>query len=355
MMNSLTDSEFALKQLGRFKTKFDVFVHEILSKEIKNAVKINPELGKMLKVGVDFVIDGGKRLRPAFVYFGYKAVKKIRDERFILRASIPIELVHASALIHDDIIDNSDTRRGKSTVHKIFSERFRNDKKGESLAIILGDMLFSLADEIFSVKTETAKTSFNELRKEVNYGQHLDIVGDSLDVVNDKWIMQVMRYKTAGYTVEKPLIIGAALAGASEKTIKALSKYGINLGLAFQVQDDILGMFGDEKKVGKPVDSDLKEGKKTLLIWKTLDNLSRKKRQIDIKKFKSILGNQNLTKSDYLWCQKLMREMGAVEYCDNQVKNLTRTAKKALQEIKIDPEAKRYLVGIADYLVNRNY
>lgn len=351
----ITDSEFALQELKNFKTKFDKILKNLLNKKIIEAKKINSELGDMLKIGADFVADGGKRLRPAFVYFGYKAVRKIDSEKILLKASIPIELLHASALIHDDVMDNSDTRRGRPTIHKIFAKRFKNNKIGESLAIVLGDMLLALADEALDIGNGKVKTFFDEARKEINFGQHLDIVGDSLSKVNDKWITQVMRYKTAGYTVEKPLIMGAALGGASGKIIKCLSRYGINLGIAFQIQDDILGMFGDEKKVGKPIDSDLKEGKKTLLVWKTLDNLVQRKRQTDIKRLNSILGNQNLTKSDYVWCQKLMSEMGAVKYCEDKVKSMTKAAKKSLQEIKIDSEARRYLVGIADYLVNRNY
>ena len=157
MAGSLTNSEFAFKKLGEFKNKFDRVVRQFLDGEVKRANKINPELGKMLKIGVNFVIDGGKRLRPAFIYFGYKAVRRVQDEHALLRASIPIELVHASALIHDDVIDNSDTRRGKPTVHKVFAEMFKNSKKGESLAIILGDLLFSLADATFSTKSKLAK------------------------------------------------------------------------------------------------------------------------------------------------------------------------------------------------------
>ena len=229
MAGSLTNSEFAFKKLGEFKNKFDRVVRQFLDGEVKRANKINPELGKMLKIGVNFVIDGGKRLRPAFIYFGYKAVRRVQDEHALLRASIPIELVHASALIHDDVIDNSDTRRGKPTVHKVFAEMFKNSKKGESLAIILGDLLFSLADATFSTKSKLAKMFFDEAKKEVNFGQYLDIAGDSLATVDYNWIMQVMRYKTAGYTIEKPLTIGAALGGASETIISNLSKYGINL------------------------------------------------------------------------------------------------------------------------------
>lgn len=352
---AITDSEFALQELKKFRTKFDETLKNLLNKKITEAKRINPELGSMLKIGADFVTDGGKRLRPAFVYFGYKAVKKIDDEEPLLRASISIELLHASALIHDDVMDNSDTRRGRPTVHKIFGKRLKSDKAGESLAIVLGDMLLALADETLDARVEKVKTFFDEARKEINFGQHLDIVGDSRSEVNDKWIMQVMRYKTAGYTIEKPLIIGAALAGATAKTINNLSRYGINLGIAFQIQDDILGMFGNEKKVGKPVDSDLKEGKKTLLAWKTTQNLRLNNKKSDFLRFKSILGNHKLTQKDYLWSQSLMREMGALNYCERKVNDLTNKAKSFLQKAKVNSGAKRYLLGIADYLVDRNY
>jgi geranylgeranyl diphosphate synthase type I len=355
MANIVTDSDFALRELKSFKRKFDIVVKKLLDYEIRKAKKINLELENMLNVGADFIIDGGKRLRPAFVYFGYKAVKKIINERDILKVSIPIELVHASALIHDDVMDNSAIRRGKPAVHKIFANRLKDGKKGESLAIVLGDMLLALADEILDISAKKAKKVFDEARKEINFGQHLDIVGDSLSTVDDKWITQIMRYKTAGYTIEKPLIMGAALGGASDKTIRSLSGYGINLGLAFQIQDDILGMFGNEKTVGKPTDSDLKEGKKTLLVWKTIEELTLNNRQTDLIKFRSFLGNLKLTKKDYLWCQNLMRETGAVDYCEQKVKTLTIKAKTFLQKAKINSEGRRYLLGIADYLVDRSY
>ena len=167
--------------------------------------------------------------------------------------------------------------------------------------------------------------------------------------------MQVMRYKTAGYTVEKPLLVGAILGEASEEVIKGLSKYGIKLGIAFQIKDDILGMFGSEKKVGKPIDSDLKEGKKTLLVSKTFERLLTDDRKEDLERFKFILGNQNLTVEDYKWCQNLMRETGAMDYCQQLVEKLTEEAAVALKKVEIDNEARRFLLGISEFLVAREY
>ena len=167
--------------------------------------------------------------------------------------------------------------------------------------------------------------------------------------------MQVMRYKTAGYTVEKPLLVGAILGGASKEVIKSLSEYGIKLGIAFQIKDDILGMFGSEKKVGKPVDSDLKEGKKTLLVSKTFERLLADGRKENLERFKSILGNYDLTIEDYRWCQSLIRETGAMDYCQQLVEKLTEEAAVALKDVEIDGEARRFLLGISEFLVAREY
>lgn len=353
--------EWSVNQLTDFKGRFDQILKNFLDNKIAEASEIRPELGRMLEVCSDFVIGGGKRLRPAFVYFGWKAAGGTGNEDTILQAAIPMELVHAGALVHDDVMDNSDSRRGKPTVHKIFEKEMGGEEVGRSLAIVAGDMILALADEAMSAypsfggRYQEARQCFDEMCKEINFGQHLDVVGNLLPEVSEEWIMLVMRYKTAGYTVEKPLLVGAILGGASEKVLKGLSEYGIKLGIAFQIKDDILGMFGSEKKVGKPVDSDLKEGKKTLLVSKTFEKLSAEGRKEELGKFKSILGNHKLTENDYEWCQNLMRETGAVDYCQQLVEKLTEEAAVVLKDVEIDSEARRFLLGISEFLVAREY
>ncbi len=357
----IANKDWAIEQLTLFKGKFDPVLEDFLLGKVEEAGKIRPELARMLEVCTEFVMAGGKRLRPAFVYHSWKAVSGIGNENVILKAAIPLELVHAGALIHDDVMDNSDLRRGKPTVHKVFEKEMGNAEVGRSLAIVAGDMVLALADEAFSAYPDfggnfkAARMCFDEMCKEINYGQHLDVVANLLPGIGEDWIMQVMRYKTAGYTVEKPLLIGAILGGASPKLLSRISEFGVNLGVAFQIKDDLLGMFGSKEKVGKPVDSDLKEGKKTLLTAKTLERLWDKGKQGEITRFQSILGNPNLTPDDYRWCQELMRETGAVDYCQNRVGELTETAVGFLSQADIDDEAKRYLVGISTFLVAREY
>ena len=355
------DREWAIAQLGLFKGRFDGVLNRFLQDKVEEAGKIRPELARMLEVCTEFVMAGGKRLRPAFVYYGWKAVNGVGDEDVILKAAVPLELVHAGALVHDDVMDNSDLRRGRPTVHKVFEKEMGNAEVGRSLAIVAGDMVLALADEAFSAYPDfggnfkNARMCFDEMCKEINYGQHLDVVANLLPSIGEDWIMKVMRYKTAGYTVEKPLLIGAILGGSSPGLLSRISEFGVNLGVAFQIKDDLLGMFGNQEKVGKPVDSDLKEGKKTLLTAKTLERLWNEGRQTETTKFQAILGNPNLTPDEYHWCQELMRETGAVDYCQDRVEELTEAAVKSLSQADINDEAKRYLVGISTFLVAREY
>jgi len=167
--------------------------------------------------------------------------------------------------------------------------------------------------------------------------------------------MKVMRFKTAGYTVEKPLLIGSVLAGADSQKQKILSGYGVPLGIAFQIRDDILGMFGKEAEVKKPVDSDLKEGKKTLLVIHAVGEMENQNRWEERQRFLRILGNPELSENDYHWCQDLMTETGALKYCEDQVEIMTEQAKMCLSRGDFGLQEKRYLLGIADYLVARKH
>lgn len=355
-----TDAGWTEGQLNLFRNRFDPMLAAFLAKETEAARTIRPELAELLKVSAEFIMAGGKRLRPAFTYFGYKAVGGLDDEA-ILKAAVPMELVHAGALVHDDVMDNSDIRRGKPTVHKVFERNWGSAATGTATAIVAGDQILALADRAFSEyphfdgRFQDARKMFDQMTVEINYGQYLDVIGNLMGLVDEDWVMKVMRFKTAGYTVEKPLLTGAILAGANSPQQETLSGYGIPLGIAFQIRDDILGMFGNEAEVKKPVDSDLKEGKKTLLVVHTVEELEKQHREEDRKRFFGILGNQGLTPEDYLWCQKLMTETGALEYCENQVTVLTEQAKQSLVGEDFVPEAKKYLLGIADYLVARRH
>lgn len=353
--------ELAKNILSNFQKVFDPYLFNFFDREIKNVGSVRKELVDLLQVGEEFVRNGGKRLRPAFMYFGYKAAGG-KNEEMVLGSAISVELVHNGALIHDDIMDNSDLRRGKPTVHISLANKVGNAELGRGAAIVMGDTVLALASKAlseFSRNSENAnhaRALFDQMCLEIDYGQFLDLLGNISDRVDVDWVMKVMEYKTARYTIEKPLLIGAALAGADEKTLNTLSSYAIPLGIAFQIQDDILGMFGDEKKVGKPIDSDLKEGKKTLLVLKTISSLRDADRIQDVDRFKSILGNSNLTQEDYHWAQQIIIETGALEYCKSLAKQLIESSQESIKELKIqDPNTTTFLEGIANFILERSY
>ncbi len=357
--NQNQGAEFAIENLKRFKERFDPALNVFLQNAIADARSLRPELAQIMDVGANFALEGGKRLRPAFLYFGYKAGGGMNDGSAII-ASTSVELIHTGALVHDDIIDHSDLRRGNPTVHISFNQMFGQSGMGEGLAILTGDTIAALASKALSSfpdknGVEKARGYFDEMCLEINMGQYLDLLGNTLEGVDPDLIMKVMEYKTARYTIQKPLLIGASLAGAKQELLDGLSNYAIPLGIAFQLQDDILGMFGNEKKVGKPVDSDLKEGKKTLLVFYTTQRLEQKGAVGDLARFKKILGNPDLTNDDYLWVQNLIIDTGALESCRKLAGELIDKSKQGLKGININPEAKEYLLGIAEYMLAREY
>ena len=337
----------AINQLENFKTKIDKELGKFLNKKLKESEKISPETKKLVEVIKDIVLRGGKRLRPAFVYFAYKACGG-KKEKAIIYTSQAIEFLHTFALIHDDIIDKSEKRRGKPAVHQIL---------GEPGTILAGDLCFVFADEIFTnsafkdkIIREVQKI-YDLLREEVVFGQYLDVLVAKEKTVAEEKIMKILEYKSGKYTIERPLHLGAALAEAPLKTFKVFSQYGIPLGIAFQIQDDILGMFGRSEESGKPVDSDLKEGKKTLLVVKALEALKGKER----KKFLGLLGNQSSTLEDLAWVREIIKKTDSLDYSRNLAKKLIQKAKEAIKEYPLHAEGKEYLLGIADYMLERRY
>lgn len=352
-------AETAMLQLSDFKKRFDTVLQSFFSEEIKRAQILRPELADFLKVGEEFASQGGKRLRPAFLYYGYKAAGGTEEEA-VIYSSISVELVHTGALIHDDIMDHSDLRRGRATVHKTLALQLGDEQIGNAVAIISGDTVFALAGKALSQfpnseRLIAARQLLDEMCLEINHGQCLDVLGNKKDTLDRDWIMKVMELKTAGYTVEKPLLIGALLGGATPEVLHALSRYGKPLGVAFQIQDDILGMFGDEEKVGKPVDSDLKEGKKTLLVLDTFEKLTQEGKVEELERFRNILGNPDLTQEDYKWVQSLMIETGALVYSRELAASLISEAKTAISGVQMEEESRDYLLGIADFMLQREY
>ena len=230
------------------------------------------------------LLAGGKRLRPAFCYWGWRGAKDAPDnlpelDDAALRAAASLEFLQGCALIHDDVMDGSDTRRGLPAAHRRFATVHRgsgwlgtSEDFGIGAAILLGDLCLSWADEVLltsgmpSEALRRAKAVYDEMRTELMAGQYLDLLEQARGGGSVERAMQVVRYKSAKYTIERPLHIGAALAGADTSVFQAYSAYGLPLGEAFQLRDDVLGVFGDPQETGKPAGDDLREGKRTVLI-----------------------------------------------------------------------------------------
>lgn len=231
----------------------------------------------------NFVLDGGKRVRPIFAWAGFTGAGGLdnitEDPEAVLRALSSLELIQACALIHDDIIDSSDTRRGNPTVHRAVEERHREREWsgdaahfGESVAILAGDLALAWADDLIYDAGLSAgalarvRAPWRAMRTEVIGGQLLDISLEAAAIEDVALAESVNRFKTAAYTIERPLHLGAAIAGADEKVIEAFRGYGRDLGVAFQLRDDLLGVFGDPAVTGKPAGDDLREGKRTVML-----------------------------------------------------------------------------------------
>lgn len=227
-------------------------------------------------------VSGGKRFRAAFCHWGYGAVAGVPtgdDARAVARAAASLELLHASALVHDDLMDASDTRRGRAATHRGFEAEHRADgwrgdpvQYGAAAAILLGDLLLSWSDELLRRcglgwdRVGPALDVFDLCRSEVIAGQFLDVSVQARGRASVEQATTVLRYKSAKYSIERPVHIGAALAGAGPATIERLTAFGLPLGEAFQLRDDLLGVFGDPETTGKPAGDDLVEGKRTVLV-----------------------------------------------------------------------------------------
>ncbi len=357
--NGIGTAEEAKRFLGEIKIAVDAQLQSFLKRKITEAGKIEPALVPIIEKVGDFVATGGKRLRPALFMAGYQG---FGGESFkeALYTSMVVELVHAAVLVHDDIIDNSDLRRGNPTLHRQFAEN-GEEEFGRSLAILAGDTLVAYAIDVLGnsrlmdgQRGLTARRVFDRMCLEVGYGELMDMLASRNKDLSQTQIIRMMEYKSARYSVARPLKMGAVLAGATVKSSNILYEYGRHLGIAFQLQDDILGVFGDEEKFGKPIDSDIKEGKTTLLVLGTLDALRKDGREVELQRFLSILGNPALTPEDFEWVKSLMVETGSLVRAQKIVAERTQRALRILTHVEaFKPKQRMFLEGIAQYLMER--
>jgi geranylgeranyl diphosphate synthase type I len=303
-----------------------------------------------------FVLDGGKRLRPAFCHWAFVGAGGDTADRRVVDAGAALELLHAFALLHDDVMDGSRLRRGRTTVHIDFADRhvaasWRGEARrfGEGVAILVGDLAFVYADLLMVGVPRAATEIFNELRVELNIGQALDLIGTAEARRDRAMARRIATYKSGKYTVERPLHLGAALAGRLDDLAEPLSAYGLPLGEAFQMRDDILGTFGDPAVTRKPVGEDLRGGEPTpQLAIKTApagaagdDLLGR-------------VGSPDQGADEVAAIQALMVETGAKEETERLVDSLADEAVAALGAASLSDEAGAALVELAAFVAHRD-
>jgi geranylgeranyl diphosphate synthase type I len=268
----------------QFHTDLQATLDAFLTEQAASLAPLGPDVDRLV-AEARAVVAGGKRFRAAFCLWGYRAVEPSPvDPAALLRVCAAFELLHASALAHDDLMDASDTRRGRPATHRGFAAEHRDagwtgdpEQYGAAGAILLGDLLLGWADELVRRcglpwdRVGPALDLFDRCRSEVIAGQFLDVSVQARGRADVETAMTVLRYKSAKYSIERPLHVGAALAGAGPETLAALTAFGLPLGEAFQLRDDLLGVFGDPATTGKPAGDDLVEGKRTVLVALALD------------------------------------------------------------------------------------
>ena len=336
------------------------------------------EISPDIEVIMDFtqsLLKGGKRFRALFAFWAWRgyesAGKELTIDSPIVGIASALEMFHAAALVHDDLLDQSDTRRGQPSIHKRFeslhiqkafagsSERF-----GVAGSVLVGDMMLSWSSELFGdallkadhPRSEAAcRAEFGKMRFEVMAGQYLDVLEENAAPTRDRSeaverANRVMLYKTAKYSLEAPLLIGSALSGATEAQRAGLSKFGIPLGLAFQLRDDVLGVFGDPEVTGKPAGDDLREGKRTVLTGLTLESVPASVGKL----FEELLTSGELDPEQIEFMRNLIVESGALQKTEQLISEYSTRAIEALAGLEIDDDARVALAHLANAVINRS-
>tara|TARA_Y100000310_G_scaffold340956_2_gene438510 strand:+ start:4408 stop:5445 length:1038 start_codon:yes stop_codon:yes gene_type:complete len=342
----------SLTKLGALKKDIENTLNLFFDKKLTEAKLVSEISYQAISILKAYTMRGGKRIRAILLYLGYTSFSEPTKE--VLKACASMELLQSFLLIHDDIMDQDELRRGKPTVHVQYEKSVDSKVSkhyGTSMAICLGDLAFVYANELLLSANlqnkEEALKKMHEILNGVVEGQMLDLSFEHLDLVTEKDVLLMQELKTATYTIEGPLSIGALLAGASNNDIEIIKEFSSPLGLAFQLRDDILGLFGNEDKLGKPIGSDLKENKRTLLILKTLDKANNDQKKL----INQSLGNQNITKNDIDMVRKIVIDTGSLKYSQTLEKELT---KKALKLIKgSNLKQKEFLITLISSLSKR--
>lgn len=334
-----------------FRTGVDTALTQFVEGQLPLLAELGPDLEEFARSAVEFVV-GGKRLRPQFCYAGWLIAGGAPDDSQLVKAAASLEWLQASALVHDDLMDGSDTRRGRPSIHRDYEKRHLSEARqgdpagfGLSAAVLLGDLMLSWCDEMFqrsgdnspTFAIDTARTYLDLCKTEVVAGQFLDVIGQTRPALTVDEAMKVVRYKSAKYTVERPMHIGAALAGGDADLIAALTDVALPLGEAFQLRDDVLGVFGDPSVTGKPAGDDLREGKRTVLVARAAELTDEAGRATLLERLGTSDGIDSV--------RELIESSGALAAVETDIARLEDQAESALSSL--GPEAREILGPLA--------
>jgi geranylgeranyl diphosphate synthase type I len=366
--------------MTRIRSAIGAELDEFIERQRHNLAAIGADLLPCVDAIAD-LLAGGKRLRAAFCYWGWRACGGA-DGREIFAASASLELLHASALVHDDVMDASQTRRGQPAVHRRFASRHAEagwrgsaDDFGAGAAILIGDLLLAWTDEMLRASGLAPAAVWRGLRvldamrTEVFSGQFLDLVAQASGASDAASALRVVTYKSAKYTVERPLHLGAELAGPEHRAMlgasgrdgaaapgggqgrrRAFTDYGIPIGTAFQLRDDILGVFGDPVRTGKPVIDDLREGKRTVMLAIARERADREQAAV----LDRAIGDPLLTEAGAEQVRAVITGTGALAECEAMIDRNVKEALAALDLVPITPESKSALADLAIAATSRN-
>ena len=347
--------------LADFRAKLEGQLQEWLSRKEAEAAIESAASRELTEVLTRYVARDGKRIRPALLYYTYRACGGSSDDK-VMPIAMALELLHTYLLIHDDIMDHADVRRGGPAAHVMYADMHRergwhgsSQHFGESVAILLGDLAQTYSLELYSgveLAPEVAgefRSQFCRMCQEVVLGQYLEMTAGHRENLEEDELLRVLRMKSGRYSIERPVQLGYLLARAPESTRRALTTYGLKMGEAFQLQDDLLGMFGDVRTVGKPVGADLVEGKFTLIIHHALRHLSAADRGL----LQQALGNPDLEPDQIARVQRLIEDSGARQRVQEMVEERLVEARRSLDATDLAGDGAAFLGGLIDYLRGR--
>lgn len=348
-----------------FRTQLEHRMQELLADYTSRATSI-AGASDPLVTSIAKLVENGKRLRALLAWWGWQGAGGDADDPRIIDAGVALELFQAAALIHDDVLDRSDTRRGQLSVHKAFEklhqeQRWAQDGAhfGVSAAILAGDVALGLSEEVFSITADAtafaapAREAFHAMRFEVMTGQYLDILAEA-NVPDDPaaaldQARTVLQYKSAHYSAVWPFEIGGLLAGADETTLRSYREFSLPLGLAFQLDDDLLGVFGDPELTGKPSGDDLLEGKRTELIAHAMKNLNEANAQM----LNNFLMHPEQTHDSVVDIQRLVELSGAKVTVEEEIQRLGKQTYTALDQLQLSESVRTGLHTLVTGLLGR--